>query len=329
MFAAKRKLKLRNGGVIETPLLLPSFSSKAIRNEEVKKIIKYIGPTITSEILVSAYDLFYGDLKESQLSFATAIFVDSGGYEASEDADLSEVGKESGKPKPWTQKNYMEALTDGWKFKKPTILVSYDSPYSKTTVEKQIARGRKFFSKWPQANSTLLFKTERRSDQLVNIDAIIANKHHLKDFDIIAVTETELGKSTLERMVNIAKLRQALSSVELETPIHIFGSLDTISTPLYFIAGADIFDGLAWLRYAFCEGNTLYKHNYGAKKLGISFEDFGVNGKTWHDNYFYLHRLKEEMNKFLLDESFRHFTFIGDVLEGCYTQLKSSIKKGS
>ncbi len=49
-------------------------------------------------------------------------------------------------------------------------------------------------------------------------------------------------------MQNIAKLRKALDKAGLNIPLHVFGSLDTVTTPLYFLAGADIFDGLTWLR---------------------------------------------------------------------------------
>ena len=55
-------------------------------------------------------------------------------------------------------------------------------------------------------------------------------------------------------MKNIAQIRRALDGVGLDTPLHVFGSLDTVTTPMYFMAGADIFDGLTWLRFAFYNG---------------------------------------------------------------------------
>jgi hypothetical protein len=70
-------------------------------------------------------------------------------------------------------------------------------------------------------------------------------------------------------MQNIAKLRNALTKAGIDIPIHVFGSLDSVTTPLYFLAGADVFDGLTWLRFAFHEGQTLYKQNYGALHLGV------------------------------------------------------------
>jgi hypothetical protein len=322
MLAKRRTLHLKNGARLETPLLLPSFSSKTFQDEKVSKIVEYASGTITDEILVSIYDLHYGYLRSTQLTFASAIFLDSGGFEASEDVDLSDSGKKPHKPRPWKIKQFHETLRDRWDFKKPTVLVSYDAPRAKRSVERQIERGRATFARYPEANSTLLLKTESNREPYLNMNAIIASRHKLADFDVIGVTEKELGQSTLERMLNIARLRVALNAADINPPIHVFGSLDTVSTPLYFFAGADIFDGLTWLRYAFHEGKTIYKHNYGSMELGIEFEDFRVNGKVWNDNYFYMRKLKRDMARFLLKNDFGQFQYNGDLFKSIVTQFE-------
>jgi hypothetical protein len=325
MLAKRRSLYLKNGVKLETPLLLPSFSSKTFQDEKVSKIVDYASGTITDETLVSAYDLYYKNLKAKQLKFSSAVILDSGGYEASEDLDLSDTGKKGHKPRSWTMKQFNQALKDSWDFNLPTILVSYDAPRAKTTVEHQIARAEKTFSRYPQASSTLLLKTEKRSDRTLNIDAIIKHAHKLARFDVIGVTEKELGISTLDRMLNIARIRNALQRVNLNPPIHVFGSLDTIGTPLYFFAGADIFDGLTWLRYAFHDGKTICKHNYGAITLGVEYEDFRVNGTIWNNNYFYMLKLKREMGRFLLHHDFDEFEFNRDLFEPIVTQFEEKL----
>ena len=73
----------------------------------------------------------------------------------------------------------------------------------------------------------------------------------LRTFDIVGVTEREIGESIHDRLVNIARLRKSLNAAEVTIPIHVFGGLDPLLTPLYFAAGAEIFDGLGWLRYAY------------------------------------------------------------------------------
>lgn len=296
---------MKNGSVIETPLLLPSFSSKTFQDERVAQIIECMSGPITDAILVSAYDLYYGKIRK-KLTFPSLVFLDSGGYEASEDIDFSDTGKRLHKPAKWTIDRYNRVLTK-WDYEPPTVIVSFDSPRAKTHIAKQISRAKRLFARFPKGNSVMLFKTERSSQRFLDIDSIIGNKHSLAAFDIIGVTEKDLGASTLDRMLNIAKLRKALESAGLEIPIHVFGSLDPITTPLYFFAGADIFDGLTWLRYAFHKGSTIYKHNYGSTVLGIGYEDFRVNAKTWNDNYYYLFQLKEDMGRFLLNNEFDQF----------------------
>jgi hypothetical protein len=76
-------------------------------------------------------------------------------------------------------------------------------------------------------------------------------------FQLLGVTEKELGNSSLERMVRIAKLRQALDDASLRIPIHVFGALDPLSVCLYFVAGAEVFDGLTWSRYAYRSGQCI------------------------------------------------------------------------
>lgn len=325
MYAKRRKIVLRNGVELETPLLLPSFSSKTFQDERVGQILQYMAGTITDEILISAYDLFYREIRR-KIKFSSAIFLDSGGYEASEDLDLSDSGKRIHRPRPWSLNHHQRVLSR-WDYGVPTIIVSFDSPTSKTSAARQVERAKRLFSKFSRANSEILFKTERRSSQFLNIQAIIDQRHNLGTFDIIGVTEKELGPSTLDRMVSIAKLRLALTSAKLETPIHVFGSLDTISTPLYYFAGADIFDGLTWLRYAFADGATLYKHNYGAQRLGISFEDFRVNGKVWNDNYYYLFQLRDDMRRFLLENDFEQFKFNAPFFKSACAQFRERMQE--
>ena len=88
MFARKRTIRFANSTELKTPILLPSFSSKGF--PKVQKILKACEEYIADEILISAYDISHGMI-EPEFDFASAIFLDSGGYEASRDADLSEI----------------------------------------------------------------------------------------------------------------------------------------------------------------------------------------------------------------------------------------------
>jgi len=264
-------VKARRFREFRTPLLVPSFSSKGF--PDVKKIITYTGEIISDQTLASAYDIYHKFVAKRNLNFAPTqpLFLDSGGYESSKDKDLSDLNKQGQLAShKWTKGQHQKFLDD-WNFNRPTVVVSFDSPRSRVPLNRQVERANKLFRRYPQAISNFLVKPEKASTTHIDIKEVIKSIHLLKDFDIIGVTEKELGKSTFERMKNIAHLRSALDMVSEDKPIHVFGSLDPISSPLYFLSGADIFDGLTWLRFAYSKeyGLPIYKHNYGALAVSL------------------------------------------------------------
>src|SRR5258708_1915697 len=108
-------------------------------------------------------------------------------------------------------------------------------------------------------------------------------------------------------MSAISKIRLALNDEGISAPIHVFGSLDPVSSPLYFLAGAEIFDGLTWLRYGYRNGVAAYTHNSVALDFGIDkkqpyLQAFGISA-----NHTYLMNLQTQMKKFLLDRDFKVF----------------------
>lgn len=62
MLSQKRHFSIPNHNTIETPILLPSYSSKASRTDKVKDVLNTTKDIITDEILISAYDAYYGHL---------------------------------------------------------------------------------------------------------------------------------------------------------------------------------------------------------------------------------------------------------------------------
>jgi hypothetical protein len=322
MLAKKRALK-RNGQEIErTPLLVPSFSSKGF--PEIKKTVKYCSELIEGATLISAYDLHYEKI-EPPFNFASLIFLDSGGYEASRDAELSDFGDKEHFPKPWKQEFY-DAQVRAWNPgpSVTSVIVSYDHPEERLPIREQIDRANEMFPAHNESLHEILLKPEEAGKPRLPIDTIVQNIHRLADFDVIGVTEKELGNSILARMRNLAKLRRALARVDLETPIHVFGSLDTITTPMYFLAGADIFDGLTWLRFSFHEGHTVYKQNYGALKLGIGTPTEVLDGQCWNRNYYYLKEMEGEMRRFLLEGDFTCFRYHRDDLRNAWQSVREA-----
>ena len=297
MLARRRSLTLHNLEIERTPLLVPSFSSKGF--PDFHKVLEYSSELIDGATLVSAYDLHY-DKRLPPLHFPSLIFLDSGGYEASKDRDLSDYGDKEHIPKAWSQEMHATEL-EKWKPSVPSVVISYDHPDERLPVKLQIDRALQMDIREHNCLREILFKPETSGQTLLQIQNVIDCACQLDDFDVIGVTEKEVGNSILDRMKNIARLRRALTKVGLETPIHIFGSLDTISTPLYFLAGADIFDGLTWLRFAFHDGYTVYKHNYGALEFGVTTKAHVIDGRCWNDNYYYIKDLELEMRRYLND----------------------------
>ena len=97
--------------------------------------------------------------------------------------------------------------------------------------------------------------------KFVHMTSVASHVDAFSEFDIIGLTEAELGDSVLMRMRNIAFLRQLMDIQKIHKPLHIYGSLDPVCTPLYFLAGADIFDGLSWLRFAYRDELAVYHRN--------------------------------------------------------------------
>lgn len=329
---AKRRAFYRDGKeIIRTPLLLPSFSSKGF--PEIQEIITATSERIEGACLVSAYDLFHNKI-EGPFSFASALFLDSGGYEASKDVELSDLGLVPHAPGDWDLDKF-KSILDGWSVPVSTVMISYDHPRERLATAEQIDRADATLpAKSDNVFREILFKpeqvltgTEPEPDAAtkVNVDAIIREIGKVGRFDAIGVTEKEIGLTVQERMINIAHIRMALKSVKLDDmPIHIFGSLDTVSTPLYFVAGADVFDGLTWLRFSYHDGMTIYRQNYSTLRYGIDMKAHLVDLKCCWDNYGYMKELQREMRQYLTKGA-SSFTHHREIIEKAYETVSEEV----
>jgi len=126
-------------------------------------------------------------------------------------------------------------------------------------------------------------------------------------------------------MANIAIIRLKVSANGLNQPIHIFGSLDPISTPLYFLSGADLFDGLTWLRYAYKDGLAIYQQNYCATDLGIRVKTPQMNTHVNQKNFLYLTELQTEMELYLETGDFDNFKHHGDLFRTADKELRNCL----
>ena len=320
ILAGRREVKFGNTLTIRTPALVPSFSSRV---PKVEKIFRASEEFVDGPILISAYDIKH-QLLSPPYDFGSAIFLDSGGYEISKITDLSDVADGKDNPAKWSEKDHAAVLSD-WKPRVPSAIISYDHPKERHPVNEQIERAKQMKLSGEDMVRELLLKPETENQDFIQLEAVLDNVHDLAPFKIIGVTEKEIGNSVLERMINIARLRRALTGVGLSTPIHVFGSLDSVTTLYYFVAGADIFDGLTWLRYAFKDGYTLYRQDFGISEFRISTKSYKVEALCWSKNYTYLKDMELEMNRFPTNYDFRVFKYHSAALKSAYESVEASL----
>lgn len=303
MLAAARSVRA-NGQIIgKSPLLIPSFSSKGFN--DLSGIVDAMSGTITEGVLLSAFDVGKKIIKDIP-TFPEFFILDSGGYECSKDTDISDHNMNTYREIPWTI-DELKTVLDEWQATQPTLAVSYDHPKARCSVAKQIERANDLFAGRPFGRE-LLIKPNTSEAELVHVRDVKAEIANLKGFDVIGFTEKELGSCIFDRMKAIKRIREALDDEGLETPIHIFGSLDPISTPLYFFSGADIFDGLTWLRYAYVDGQAVYGHNAGLIKYGPRVSDISIRHRLWAENYQEMINLQFRLKRYLTGHgSFAHF----------------------
>lgn len=344
MLARSSKIKHPLGLNIETPLMVPSFSSRGFgfkkkkdKNDpdvsEVSDALEFSKEFLTECLLVSAYDIFHNHITFGEENICTDLtLLDSGGYECGEHYDISTTSKYNYDVKEWSKEKLVEVLNK-WPEYKPAIMVSYDHGNQRVSLTEQVKSAADLFTKYPNMLSNFLIKPEKDSQIYIQTDNVLNQIEDLRNFDIIGVTEKELGNSILARMLNIATIRKALDESYNGSPIHVFGSLDPVTSILYFLAGAEIFDGLTWLKYSYHGNAAIYTSNFGIlnPELGINVRDGQVKISALTKNTYYLDKMKYTMRDFLKNNDFNLFDELGgkgfgDILKNCYRTFESNLK---
>ncbi len=271
-------LKLPSGDLIDTPQLVPSYSSRGfgINKDgvsEINEIFKTTNRYLTEVMLVSAYDLSYKHLPASRKfeAFPLLTIIDSGGYEVGSDNDLSSAFEFKISAHKWDRSLYYQELSRWPVDYTNAAMVNFDKDITGRHITDQFKMAKEDFSNQPQMLHNFLIKPSDKTSSCIKstLEQLTKFSDNLGEFDIIGVTEKELGDSMLSRMKNLATLRKIIDSVNSEIPIQVFGSLDPISTCLYFISGGNIFDGLTWLRYAYCGDKCIYMQNQYVLNTGL------------------------------------------------------------
>lgn len=322
MLARRSKLNHPLGAVIELPKLVPAFSSKGFplfkekgRNKpysEVAPVLEGIGPLIYDSILISAYDLHHGLLRRPQRFYKgkELVFIDSGGYELSPEWDSTEPKQDPYNPMQEQKKKDVFSLADYQKVLNklsknlPFVIANFDWKTRYKPVEEQIIEAQKLFNNYESYLHNFLLKPGGK--KYLDINDVIPHVGKLRAFDMIGFTEKELGKNIINRLKFIAQIRAAMDREEVKIPIHIWGGLDPTLTPLYFFAGAEIFDGISWLRYAYYDGMAIYRDAYNVLELGIETPLDHARILVLNQNVNFLQQLTTSLQAFV-DKKGRNF----------------------
>ena len=336
MFSRTSKLIHPASGIsLETPLLIPSFSSKGFGfgregKSEITQVIEASKEFITKTCLVSAYDVHYQYIPEPQdlLINVDLMFLDSGGYEVSNDRDLSAIGKPIHRPREWSLEK-LEDIWDQWPCDIPAVFVSYDHPNQRKSVLEQIRDAEQSLLTRSKHLHSFLLKPQTKDECFLDsaLRELSLQISELAGFQLIGVTEKELGNSILERMINLAMLRQTLDNFALSIPIHVFGALDPLSVCLYFVSGAEVFDGLSWSRYAYNSGQCIYVHNNAAIAYGIDVVDDEVYIRTIKDNLNYLDQLERSLRLFSKTGDWSLMAENCNIVRGAVERLRSELER--
>lgn len=255
-------------GPLELPIFVYSYSSRGFP-DLVERYLATNGLVPTH--LVSLYDLYYHlgsqDVPEMPSAQPGVRFLDSGRYEIASATYSWGMEGEPGK-EPWTEDLYTQSAQC---YAQPgDILVSFDDPV--LPLIDQIKLGLTLFERIdvPEIKRNLLLHPNGTSPEAL-ADTIATSAPQV---DFIGLTEKDLGSPWFFAVEYVRRLRKGLdAALGRYVPIHIFGCLDPRTLPYLFFAGADVFDGLAWMRYYFHTGHTLYAKEFEYEANPALLED--------------------------------------------------------
>lgn len=353
MLARRSILTHPSVGEIELPLLVPAFSSKGFgfrwsgrgRNKHDYSEISYelsdFGKRLSNSVLVSGYDLHFGHFNapefpakrpETHLRNTRLVFLDSGGYELVREFDSTEVKTYLYSPKDGYGRVEYEAVLErlvALKDPLPLVITNFDYETRDRPIDIQINEARSLFSKFPTCINSFILKPWSPKSKGFNpsnmSDGEFAN---LRGFDIIGIAEKELSKNLFDRIKWIAKLRRGLDRAKVTSPIHVWGGLDPVLTPLYFLAGAEIFDGISWLRYAYRNGIAMNRESYAVvSEIGVTASGHLNHAYASLDNLTFLDNLTIALQQWVDFEGQRFDMFHSHVREYFEKAYKIMVSK--
>lgn len=286
---------------VNTPLLVPSFSTRGF------PLIGDIYATMKSRLfgvcLVSALDLSRSNVPQSVTDDVNLVFLDSGQYEARNWSTTNEESRSGDEAIDWKREEY-RAIARGIGEVNNVVLVNYDL---NNGLMQQIDEAKEDFSSAPHAACDFLAKPESPA-RLLNIARLAKYAKGLSEFDIVGLTAREAGESLVERCRTLVMLRNALSDVGLDSPIHVFGAISPLEVMTYFLCGADVFDGLNWLRLSFRDQASVPIEESAFESGKAILNDTELLVEEWTENLSYLYRLQSSLQRYCGNHDLRQLT---------------------
>jgi len=292
-------LKCRNVSPlgIKTPLLVPSFSSTGF--PFLQNMYDALAPYVDC-CLVSAYDVWRSRLRLTTETLPRIVWLDSGGYETKTEMIADHTPDAESMQKSWNV-DKLKSVVAGLPKTDMLVLVNLE-PDGLATIQDQVSAGANFFQSFPGAGKDLLIKPAPTWEDCIVPDELAPFLPSIvSSADILGITDKELGYGMQQRCTNLIGLRKALDAVALGFPIHVFGALDPLTVTIYSLCGADVFDGLSWLRYDFAGGTARYLGQSLFDEPYWQSSEVEVEGAIDRSNVHLLRQLQEELRTLAQD----------------------------
>jgi hypothetical protein len=308
---------------------------------EVGTYLEVARDHLTETLLVSAYDLHHGHLPEADTALSpnhwstlygapSLLIVDSGGYELGNWWEEGDLHREHLAPLSFTSRDYA-SLLDRFPSDRDLLIVSYDhlSPgQDRPSIEYQLEQAAVFFDARRHMMSDVLLKPPS-GHAYIDPVSLADTAGSLGGFDVVGVTEKELGGTLLDRLRATAALRRVLDEAEVQSPLHVFGVLDPLLVSLYFMAGAELFDGLTWLRYGYHEGLSVNRGSIALLDHVIDEPDAHIGARAQVEYLAALSNLKRGLSRWVQTEGdFSVLPFAADLEHVYDAMMRSSEDEG-
>jgi queuine/archaeosine tRNA-ribosyltransferase len=289
-------------------------------------------------ILVSAYDLVDRRTIKTQAMLKELkkirekggfVLVDSGRYEASRLANNS-----------WRTKHLRDVLAytpHDWAFCFDVMKPNHDPELAISELIMRTERNRKYTS-FPVLPIVHTPKLKQGGYNLKYIPQVVFEVSKKLQPPLIAIPERELGAGLISRAKTIQLIRKELNRLPSYQPLHILGTGNPWTIPIFAAAGADTFDGLEWCRMA-VDRSTHRLHHFqhfdfftNQRSAAVSTitraflesEELDFVGKVAFHNLDYYTEFVKDMRQYFKEDNIE--AFVTGIMGGHITkQLKQSV----